>query len=195
MENYFWVIESAGGDIIKYTRPLEALKPGEVLMEIAASGVSILDTKLRAGKPALAKQPLPAVLGLEIAGTVVEVDPSVTMFRVGNEAYGMVGRVGGLQGTLAQCVTADARLLAIKRSALSMRQAASLPQNFIRAWEGLVDRARATADKTVLVHGGAGGVGHLAVQIAKAFGANVYATVSPGKSAIVQSFGATAMRV
>lgn len=193
MENCVWVVESAGGDFIKSARPLATLKPGEVLVEIAASGVSVLDTKIRAGKALHAKQPLPAVLGVEMAGTVVEVGSSVANFRAGDEVYGLVGGVGGLQGTLAEYIAADARLLAIKPRALNMREAAALPLNFITAWEGLMDRATTSADKTVLVHAGAGGVGHMAIQIAKAFGANVFATVSPGKSAIVQSLGATAI--
>jgi NADPH:quinone reductase-like Zn-dependent oxidoreductase len=191
MENRVWVVEAAGGGFVQSEIPLASLKPGEVLVEIATSGVSVLDTKIRAGKAAHAKQPLPAVLGLEMAGTVVEAGPSVTAFRAGDEVYGMVGGVGGLQGTLAQFVAADARLLARKPRALSMRETAALPLNCITAWEGLVDRARISPGKTVLVHGGAGGVGHLAVQIAKAFGARVYATVSKGKAAIVQSYGAT----
>lgn len=191
MDNRVWTVEVAGGDFIELAVPLTDLKPGEVLVEIAASGVSVLDTKIRAGKAAHAKQPLPAVLGLEMAGTVVEVAPSVTSFRAGDEVYGMVGGVGGLQGTLAQFVAADARLLARKPRALSMLETAALPLNFITAWEGLVGHARTSPGKTVLVHGGAGGVGHLAVQIAKACGADVYATVSKNKSGIVQSCGAT----
>jgi len=193
MENRVWIVEVAGGDFVQVGTPLAALKPGEVLVEIAASGVSVLDTKIRAGKATHAKHPLPAVLGLEMAGTVVEVGPSVTAFRAGDEVFGMVGGVGGLQGTLAQFVAADARLLAMKPRSLSMREAATIPLNFITAWEGLVDRAKISAGKTVLVHGGAGGVGHLAVQIAKACGADVYATVSRNKSSIVQSYGATAI--
>ena len=191
MENRVWVVEVAGGDFIEVSVPLAALRPGEVLVEIAASGVSVLDTKIRAGKAAHAKQPLPATLGLEMAGTVVDAGPSVTAFRPGDEVYGMVGGVGGLQGTLARFIAVDARLLARKPRALSMREAAALPLNCITAWEGLIDQAKVSAGKTVLVHGGAGGVGHLAVQIAKAYGGEVYATVSNSNSALVQSYGAT----
>jgi NADPH:quinone reductase-like Zn-dependent oxidoreductase len=72
-----------------------------------------------------------------------------------------------------------------------MREAAALPLNFITAWEGLIDQARTSAGKTVLIHGGAGGVGHLAVQIANAYGADVYATVSQSKFQIVRAYGAT----
>lgn len=191
MENRVWVVEVAGGDFIPKDIPVAPLKAGEVLVEIAASGVSILDTKIRAAKALHARQPLPSVLGLEMAGTVVEVDPSVTKFRVGDEVYGMVGGVGGIQGTLARYVVVGADLLAIKPRTLTIREAAALPLNFITAWEGLIDHAKISTGKTVLVHGGAGGVGHLTVQIATAYGANTYATVSNRNMAIVQSYGAT----
>ena len=160
-------------------------------MRVHATGVNPLDAKIRAGAAAHAKHPLPAVLGLDMAGIVEEAGPGVTNFHPGDEVYGMVGGVGGLEGTLAQFVSVDAALLAAKPKALSMRQAAALPLVTITAWEGLVDRARVSAGQTVLVHAGAGGVGHIAVQIAKALGAEVFATVSPEKTGIVQGFGAT----
>ncbi len=149
-----------------------------------------LDIKIRGGKAAHAKQPLPAVLGLDMAGTVEEIGPGVTAFRPGDEVYGAVGGVGGLQGTLAEVIAADADLLAHKPKNLSMREAAALPLSTITAWEGLVDRARVHAGQKVLIHGGAGGVGHIAVQIARGFGAEVFATVSADKKGIVEGFGA-----
>jgi len=105
----------------------------------------------------------------------------------------MTGGVGGLQGSLAEFVAADADLLAHKPKALSMREAAALPLSAITAWEGLVDRAQVHRGQTVLIHAGAGGVGHVAVQIALAFGATVFATASSGKAEIVRRFGATAI--
>jgi NADPH:quinone reductase len=163
----------------------------QVLVRIKASGVNPLDTKIRAGKAAHAKQPLPAVLGVDMAGVVEEVGSGVTAFRPGDEVYGMVGGVGGHQGTLAEFVAAHADLLALKPKALSMREAAALPLIAITAWEGVVDRARVRSGQKVLIHAGAGGVGHIAVQLAKAFGAEVFATVSPEKQYIVEGFGAT----
>jgi NADPH2:quinone reductase len=102
----------------------------------------------------------------------------------------MVGGVGGLQGTLAEFIAADANLLAHKPKNLSMRQAAALPLVTITAWEGLVDRAKVHAGQTVLIHAGAGGVGHIAIQIARAYGAKVFATISPEKKQIVEGYGA-----
>src|ERR1700730_11060155 len=186
-----YVVEVANGPFqeVDVTKPEPG--PGQVLVRICASGVNPLDTKIRAGKAAHAKQPLPAVLGLDMAGIIEEVGPDVTDFKRGDEVFGMVGGVGGLQGTLAEFIAADVDLLAHKPSNLSMRQAAALPLVAITGWEGLVDRAKVCADQTVLVHGGAGGVGHVAIQRAGAYGARVFATVSAEKKQIVEGFGAT----
>jgi NADPH:quinone reductase-like Zn-dependent oxidoreductase len=100
---------------------------GQVLVRIHASGVNPLDTKIRAGQAPHARQALPAVLGLDMAGVVEEVGPGVEGFRAGDEVYGMVGGVGGRQGTLAEMVAADTDLLALKPGSLSMREAAALP--------------------------------------------------------------------
>ena len=163
---------------------------GEVLVRIAASGVNPLDVKIRTGNAAHAKVPLPAILGIDLAGVVEKVGEGVTRFAPGDEVYGMAGGVGGLPGSLAEFSAVDADLLAIKPSNLSMVEAAALPLAFITAWEGLVDRAQVHAGQSVLVHAGAGGVGHVAVQLARAFDATVYATVSPDKRAIAERFGA-----
>jgi NADPH:quinone reductase-like Zn-dependent oxidoreductase len=185
-----WVVETFGGNFKEVDLSRPALEANQVLVRIAASGVNPLDTKIRAGKSPHAKQPLPAVLGVDMAGLVEEVGSGVTAFRPGDEVYGMVGGVGGHQGTLAELVAADADLLARKPKNLSMRQAAALPLSVITAWEGLVDRAKVHAGQEVLIHAGAGGVGHIAVQIARSFGAKVFATVSKEKKKIVEGFGA-----
>ena len=164
---------------------------GEVLVRIKASGVNPLDTKIRAGAAEHARQPLPAILGSDMAGVVEEVGQGVSGFRPGDEVYGMTGGVGGVQGSLAEFAAVDARLLAIKPANLTMREAAALPLVFITAWEGLVDRAAVKSGQTVLVLGGAGGVGHVAVQIARAFGADVYAADGASKADYIRSLGAT----
>jgi len=165
--------------------------PGQVLIRIHASGVNPLDTKIRAGVAAHARQPLPTILGIDLAGVVVSVGPGVTRFRNGDAVYGMTGGVGGHQGSLAEYAAVDADLLAHKPSALTMREAAALPLIVITAWEGLVDRAHVSAGQTVLVQGGGGGVGHIAIQIAKAFGAEVFAVDSEPKRAFIEQLGAT----
>jgi len=164
--------------------------PGEVLVRIEASGVNPLDTKIRAGAAAHARHPLPAVLGLDLAGLVEEVGAGVTGFRAGDAVYGMTGGVGGVQGSLAEYAAVDARLLARKPANLSMREAAALPLIVITAWEGLVDRAGVRKGQAVLVQGAAGGVGHVAVQIARAFGARVYGTYRGPREAMVRDLGA-----
>ena len=115
--------------------------PNQVLVRIKASGVNPLDLKIQAGQAAHARQPLPAVLGIDLAGVVEAVGPGVSAFRRGDEVFGMTGGVGGLQGSLAGYAAVDADLLAPKPANLSMREAAALPLIFITAWEGLVDRA------------------------------------------------------
>jgi NADPH2:quinone reductase len=188
-----YVVETANGSFRQVEVPTPIPAVGQVLVRIAASGVNPLDTKIRAGEAAHAKQPLPAILGLDMAGTVEAVGPGITSFRVGDEVFGMVGGVGGIQGTLAEFVAADASLLAHKPKNITMQQAAALPLVTITAWEGLVDRANVQKGQTVLVHAGAGGVGYAAVQIALAHGAKVYATVSEDKRALVENLGAVAI--
>src|SRR5580698_1437072 len=165
--------------LIEMERP-EA-RTGQVLIQIMASGVNPLDTKIRTGNGGHARQTPPAVLGMDLAGVVEEVGSGVTGFRAGDEVYGMAGGIGGLQGTLAEFAAVDAELIARKPKNLSMREAAALPLSFITAWEGLVDRAGVRQGQTVLVHAGAGGVGHVVAQIAVARGAKVFATVSGEK--------------
>ena len=184
------VLEEYGArlPILDVGRPAPAR--GEVLVRIEASGVNPLDTKIYAGKAPHARQPLPAILGIDLAGTVAAIGEGVTEFRPGDEVYGMTGGVGGAQGSLAQYAAVDAALLAPKPESLSMREAAALPLVFITAWEGLVDKAGVQSGHHVLVHGGAGGVGHIAIQIARARGARVAATGSPRSQATIEMLGA-----
>jgi NADPH2:quinone reductase len=186
-----WIVKEPQGDFepVELPRPVPAA--GQVLVRVRACSVNPLDLKIRAGKADHARQPLPAVLGLDMAGVVEEVGPDVASYRTGDEVYGLVGGVVGRQGTLAEYVLADAALIGLKPMSLSMREAGALPLIAITAWEGMVDRACVHPGQKVLVHAGAGGVGHIAVQVAKAFGAEVFATVSPEKRSIVEDFGAT----
>jgi len=186
-----WLLEESGGEFRERENPRPLPRKGQALVRISASGVNPLDTKIRVGAAAHARQPLPAVLCVDMAGTVEEIGPGVTSVAVGDEVYGMVGGVGGLPGTLAEFVAADAALLAHKPKNLSMRQAAALPLSIITAWEGLVDRAKMREKQTVLIHAGAGGVGFIAIQIAQAYGATVFATVSPEKKKVVEDLGAS----
>lgn len=166
---------------------------GQVLVRVVASAVNPLDLKIHSGEAAHARHPLPAILGIDMAGIVDTVGPGVTGFRRGDEIYGMTGGVGGVQGSLAGFAAVDVRLLAPKPTTLSMREAAALPLAFITAWEGLVDRAAIKPGQNVLIQGGAGGVGHIAIQIAQAFGAQVFATGSQRDRTLIERLGATAI--
>lgn len=171
--------------------PRPSAAAGEVLVRIHASGVNPLDLKIKAAAAPHARQPLPAILGMDFAGVVDAVGEGVDTVQVGDAVYGMAGGVGGLAGSLAEYAAVDARLVAPKPVALSMRDAASLPLAIVTAWEGLIDRAGLGAGQSVLVQGGAGGVGHVAVQIARALGAQVYAVDGAAKGSYLQSLGAT----
>ena len=184
----------------RYNGPLELTQlsrpspqPGQVLVRIKASGLNPLDTKIRAGSAAHARHPLPLVLGIDMAGVVEAVGPGVAKFKAGDEVYGITGGVGGIQGSLAEFAAVDARLIALKPSNLSMKEAAALPLSFITSYQGMVDRAQLKAGQTVLVQGGAGGVGHVSVQLAHALGARVFATASKGDAELIASYGATAI--
>lgn len=168
---------------------------GQVLVKVAATSVNTVDTMIRQlGQEQLPLSPdLPAILGMDFAGTIEAVGESVTKFHIGDEVYGCAGGLMALQGALAEYIAADARLIAHKPKSLSMKQAAALPLVGITAYEGLT-RAGTAPGQKVLVHGGAGGVGHVAVQLAKHFGAEVYATGSGGvQSPIIEGYGATAI--
>jgi len=167
---------------------------GHVVVRVAASSVNTVDTMIRSmGKDLPLSPELPALLGMDFAGKIEAVGEGVTNFSPGDDVYGCAGGLADLPGALAEFMCADAQLIAHKPKSLSMREAAALPLVGITASEGL-QRAGATAGQKVLVHGGTGGVGHVAVQLAKHLGAHVYATCSGGaQQDIVQGYGATAI--
>lgn len=166
------------------------LGSGQVLVRVHASGVNPLDTKIRAGQAAHARHSFPGILGMDLAGIVEEVGAEVSGFQPGDAVWGMTGGVANVQGSLAEYAAVDAALLARKPANISMREAAALPLVTITAWEGLVDRAGVSAGQTVLVLGGAGGVGHVAVQIALARGAKVFAVDHASRGDYLASLGA-----
>lgn len=152
------------------------LKTGYVLIKISATSVNTVDTMIKnMGKDLPLSPELPAVLGMDFAGTIEMAGEGVTNFNVGDEVFGCAGGLLGLQGALAEYMLADAHLIAHKPKTISFREAAAIPLVGITAYEGLM-RAGVTSGQKVLIHGGAGGVGHLAIQIAQHFGADVFAT-------------------
>lgn len=182
--------EQAAFEQTEMTAP--SAQPGQVIVRVAATSINTVDTMIRQmGKELPLSPDLPAVLGMDFAGTIEAVGEGVTGFAPGDEVYGCAGGLADLQGALAEYMPADARLIAHKPKSLTMREAAALPLVGITAFEGL-QRAGVKAGQKVLVHGGTGGVGHVAVQLAEHFGATVYSTAS-GEQAfdIVKGYGAT----
>lgn len=171
------------------------VKAGHVVVKIEATSVNTVDMMIRQMGEALAplSPALPGVLGMDFAGVVESVGEGVTTFSVGDEVYGCAGGLADLQGALAEFMLVDSKLIAKKPSRLSMREAAALPLVGITAYEGLT-RAGTSKDQKVLVHGGAGGVGHIAVQLAKYFGSDVYATGGDdAQKSVIEQLGATSI--
>ena len=170
------------------------LKAGHVLVKIAATSVNTVDTMIRQmGKELPLSPDAPAILGMDFAGVVEAIGEGVSDFATGDEVYGCAGGLADLPGTLAEYIVADAKLIALKAKNISMREAAAIPLVGITAYEGL-KRAGVTAGQKVLVHGGAGGVGHIALQLARHFGADVFATAGNDKHlGLIKDMGAYAI--
>ena len=184
------VLEEFGAKPVLRSVPRPEPAPGEVLVRVASSGVNPLDVKISAGAAAHARVTPPMILGIDLAGVVVGLGAGVTRFAVGDEVYGMTGGVGDRPGSLAEYAAVDQDLLARKPRRLTMAEASALPLAVITAWEGLVDRAGTREGQLVLVHGGAGGVGHVAVQLALARGATVFATGTGASLDTIRRLGA-----
>src|SRR5215831_8613199 len=167
--------------------PVPPVGQGSVLLRAAAASANPVDVSITKGAPF--SPSLPATIGCDVAGVVEVVGEGVTGFAPGDEVFGCVGGVRGSGGTLAQYVHADVKLLAPKPRTLSMREAAALPLVAITAHEG-ISRGGVLPAYRVLIHGGTGGVGHVAVQLAAVLGAKVFTTVSAESRAIAMRMGA-----
>ncbi len=175
-------------EIVQVNRP--SALPGEVLVRVCAAGVNPVDWKTRAGggiAGLLGDGPL--VPGWDVSGVVEEVGPGVTRFEVGDEVYGMP-RFPGRANAYAEYVSAPPRHLARKPASIDHVRAAAVPLAGLTAWQALVDTAKIAAGRRVLILAAGGGVGHLAVQIAKARGAHVIGTASAGKHDLLRDLGA-----
>ena len=162
----------------------------DVLVNVRAAGVNPVDTKLR-GRGTYYPDRFPAILGCDGAGIITEVGPYVSRWRVGDEVYYSYGGIGGESGNYAEYAVIHEAAAGRKPPTLSFAEAAAAPLVLITAWEALYDRARMIAGETVLIHAGAGGVGHVAIQLAKAAGCRVLTTVgSASKAALARQLGA-----
>lgn len=173
--------------VVKTRRPEPGR--GEVLVRVQAAGVNPADWKTRARGMFGTGETPPFTLGFDVAGVVESVGPGVTIFQPGDEVFGMP-RFPHPAGAYAEYVTAPARHFAPRPPGLDAIQAGALPLAALTAWQALVDTARIEAGQRVLIHAAAGGVGHLAVQIAKARGAYVIATASAAKHDVLRTLGA-----
>ena len=173
-------------ELTEVPRPVPG--PTEVLVRVQAVSVNPVEAVIRAGAFPLIGQP-PFTLGWDVSGVVVEVDPGVNRFQVGDEVYGMPYFPRAADG-YAEYVAAPSRQLVRKPAGLSHVEAAALPLAGLTAWQMLVDIAAVGEGQRVLIHGAGGGVGHLAVQIAKARGAHVIATASAAKHPFLRELGA-----
>ena len=169
--------------------PTPQWREDEVLVQVHAAGMNLLDCKLRNGEfKLILPYRLPLVLGHDVAGVVVEVGPRVRQFKVGDEVY---ARTDDFRiGTLAEFVPVKEASLAPKPKGLGMEEAASIPLVGLTAWQALVDKAGLKAGQKVFIQAGSGGVGTFAIQLAKHLGATVATTTSTGNVAMVKSLGA-----
>lgn len=165
-------------------------KDTEVKIKIQAAGVNPIDTKVRS-MAMFYPDNLPAVLGCDLAGEVIEIGAAVTDFEVGDKVWACHGGLGAEQGNYAQFTVIESQYLSAMPKTIDFNTAAAGPLVLITAWGALFDRGRLQAGETVLIHAGAGGVGHVAIQLAKAKGARVITTVSSTEKAEwVKSLGA-----
>ncbi|GHG23610.1 NADPH:quinone reductase [Streptomyces hydrogenans] len=167
--------------------PRPAPGPGQILVAVRAAGVNPTDWKHRAAGLFLGR--LPLVLGWDVSGVVEAVGFGVTLFKPGDEVFGMLPYPHGV-GSHAEYVTGPARAFAAKPDVIDHVQAGALPLAALTAYQAIVDTAAVGPGQRVLIHAAAGGVGHLAVQIAKARGAYVIGTASAAKHEFVRSIGA-----
>lgn len=187
------MLESFGKEYAFVEREIErpTPAPGEVLIRVAGSSLNPIDNKIATMGAQLGFAPvLPAVPGMDVSGVVEEVGGGMSRFQPGDKVFGCAGGLGAIPGALAEYMVADERLIARAPMRMDLADAATLPLVSITAWLALHCRASLKGGQTLLVHGGAGGVGHMAVQLGVQTGAKVHATVSsPDKAAVVDALG------
>ncbi|MFD0326483.1 NADP-dependent oxidoreductase [Lysobacter gummosus] len=169
--------------------PEPDVQADDVLVKVHAAGVNVLDSKIRNGEfKLLLPYRLPLILGNDVAGVVIRVGPNVRRFKPGDEVYARppAQRIGAF----AEMIAMDEKAVAHKPAALSMEEAASLPLVALTAWQVLVERAKLEKGQKVLIHAGSGGVGTVAIQLAKHLGAFVATTTSAANADWVKRLGA-----
>jgi len=183
--------QTGTSDVLEYC---EVDKPqcgdDEVLVQIMAAGINPIDTKLRSNGLFIAN-PLPAILGCDGAGIIEQIGSNISRFEVGDPVYYCYGGLGQKAGNYAEYIAVPEAYVAAKPDCLDFIDAAAAPLVLITAWEALFDRARIQAGQKVFIHAGAGGVGHVAIQLAKLAGCEVATSVSnQEKTDFVRQLGA-----
>jgi NADPH:quinone reductase-like Zn-dependent oxidoreductase len=184
------VIHAYGGPEVMKLEDVARPEPAadEVLIRVVAASINPVDVAIRKGYLAKLVGNFPLILGMDAAGTVEKVGNKVTKCKVGDPVFAFFTLKG--EGGYAEFVTAKEGQIAPKPNTVSFAQGAGVGAAGSTAWEALVDTANLRAGQTVLIHGGSGGVGHLAIQIAKARGAKVFATASTVNQEFLRQMGA-----
>lgn len=184
-----FVLEKYGAPMREVSMPVPAAGPRQALVRVVASGVNHADERTRAGEfKAVFPLALPHVMGGELSGEVVAVGEQVTEVSVGDEVYAATGVTA--MGAFAEVVAVDVDALAPKPASTDLVEAAALPVVALTAWQALIEIGHLQPGQRVLVHGGSGGVGSLAIQLAKHLGATVVTTASAGNADFVRELGA-----
>lgn len=181
-----------GSEVVKINKdtPRPAAEAGTILVEVRAAGVNPVDWKLREGyMQQMAPLQFPATLGGDFSGVVAEVGPGVSSLKRGDEVYGTAIIVGGGSGSFAEFASAKSNSVAPKPKSVSYLEAAALPLAGVSALQALTEHIQLAAGQKILIHGGAGGIGSLAIQLAKHLGAHVATTVRADDADYVKSLG------
>ncbi|MFW3470427.1 NADP-dependent oxidoreductase [Streptomyces microflavus] len=184
-----FVVEKYGSPLREVEMPVPVPAPHEVLVRMVASGINHADERVRSGEfKAIFPFRLPKVMGGELSGEVVEAGSAVRDIAVGDHVYGYVDLAA--TGTLSEFVAVDAATMAPAPRPVSLVEAAGLPVVALTAWQALIEMGKVKKGQTVLIHGGTGGVGSVAIQLAKHLGCTVATTVSTANIAAAQELGA-----
>lgn len=174
--------------------PTPAIGDGKIIVKVQAAGVNPFDWKIRAGFfEKMIPLTLPVTLGGDFSGVVTAVGAGVTDYHPGDEVYGQAMVLNGGSGSFAEFDLADVKTIARKPKNITHTEAAALPLAGVSAWQALVDTMHLSAGQRILIHGGGGGIGALAIQIAKHLGATVATTVSARHRSYVQELGVDTM--
>jgi NADPH:quinone reductase-like Zn-dependent oxidoreductase len=178
-----------GSEVVEINKnvPKPTTPRGQLLVEVYAAGVNPIDWKIREGYIPLK---FPATLGGDFSGVVAYIGEGVSGFKKGLEVYGYASILGGGSGSFAEFVLADAKVIAVKPKNITHIEAGALPLIGVSAWQALVDHIGLSRGKKILIHGGSGGIGSIAIQLARHLGAHVATTVSAKDMQYVKELGA-----